>query len=499
MPNNLALYKLIVDTTNECVWMIDEFNKTSFVNNKMIDVLGYSEDEMLGKSLFDFMDKDGIELAKKNLERNANGFSELHEFKFQHKKGNDVWTQINTSPIIVDGVNKGSLAMVTDITAKKAEEIEESEIQRNYRSLFEDCPVPIWDEDFSEVKIRLDKLKEKGITDIYKHFRNNLADLAYCAEGLVINDVNQAVVELNDADSKEQMLSGFKELTNRKSIGYAMEQMEAIFNGDTSFQQEVELLTFSGQTRHVLMKWTVVKGFEKTYKKVYLTTTDFTDRILEENQFLKNTNKEKEILLKEIHHRVKNNLQIIMSLLNLQSRSIDDLETKDLFNVSIGRIQSMSIVHQLLYQSDDFSKIEFRDYLERLVYPLISSIKGDNCQVEFKIDVESVVLNINTSIPLGLIITELITNSLKHGIKQCTGEISISMRNIENNKYLLEIGDNGENFPPDFDINKTETLGLQLVTSLVEQLSGTIERDATKSGTHYIILFEEIEDNSMKR
>ncbi|HIP32106.1 MAG TPA: PAS domain S-box protein [Crocinitomicaceae bacterium] len=499
MLNNSTLYKLIIDTTNEGVWMIDEFNKTNFVNNKMIDVLGYSEDEMLGKNLFDFMDNDGIELAKKNLERNANGISELHEFKFKNKNGDDVWTQLNTSPIIINGVNKGSLAMVTDITARKAKEIEESEIHRNYRSLFEDCPVPIWDEDFSEVKCRIDALRRKGIIDFKKHFENNLGDLVYCAQGLVINDVNKAVVELNEAKDKAHVLRSYAELATRETLRYTIDQLVAISENKTTYQHEVKLKTFGGNYRHVLMKWTVVKGYEKTYKKVYLTTIDFTDRIIEENQFLKNTNKEKETLLKEIHHRVKNNLQIIMSLLNLQSRSIDDLETKDLFNVSIGRIQSMSIVHQLLYQAENFSKIEFRDYLERLVYPLISSIKGDGCQIEFKIDVENVVLNINTSIPLGLIITELITNSLKHGIKQCTGEISISMRNTENNKYLLEIGDNGDNFPSDFDINKTETLGLQLVTSLVEQLSGTISRDNSKSGTHYKITFEEVEDNSMKK
>ena len=310
--------------------------------------------------------------------------------------------------------------------------------------------------------------------------------------------MNQAVVELNEANSKEQMIADYKTLGTRKSLGYAKEQIIAVVNGETSFRQEVELKTFKGNIIHALMNWTVVKGYEEDYKRVYLTTIDLTDKIIEENRFLHKTNKEKEILLKEIHHRVKNNLQIIMSLLNLQSRNILDEDTKNLFEVSVARVQSMSIVHELLYQSKDFEKIDYHEYLKVLIEPLIESMKPQDKEVEIELNVVDVTLNVGTSIPLGLVINEIVTNSLKHGIKDPKGKIYIKMLDLNNGQFQLSIGDDGIGLPKNIDVEETETLGLQLVSSLVEQLDGQLTLDATLKGTHYVLIFKELLDTSMK-
>ncbi len=498
MTNKPDLYKLIIETANEGVWVIDESNNTTFTNAKMNSILGYDDNEMYGRNLFSFMDEKGEKLAKENLKKGDYDVSKTLEFVFLHKNNSTIWTEINTSPIIQDGRYFGALAMVTDITMKRNREQEELVINRNYRSLFEDSPVPIWDEDFSEVKNRIEEIRRKGVVDFRRYFDENIHDLLYCVEGLKVNDVNQAVIELNEADSKEQMLSEYKSLGTRKSLGYAKEQVIAVANSETSFQQEVELKTFKGNIRHALMKWTVVKGYEENYKRVYLTTVDLTDKIIKENKFLHRTNKEKEVLLKEIHHRVKNNLQIIMSLLNLQSRSILDDNTKSLFEISVARIQSMSIVHELLYQSKDFERIDYGDYLKVLISPLVQSIKPQDKEVKIDLVVNDITLNVGTSIPLGLIINEIITNSLKHGIKESTGRIYIEMLKLDNGKYQLSIGDNGVGLPSDFDVNETETLGLQLVSSLADQLQADLTTDDSKKGTHYILVFEELLDNSMR-
>lgn len=485
------IYKLIIETANEGIWMIDAENKTNFVNQKMAELLGCSIESMIGKTLFEFMDEAGIIQAQENLKRGKDGLAEAHEFRFVKSNGEDLWTHINTSPIIVDGIYKGALAMVTDTTCKKLEEEQSIENARLYKSLFDDSPIPIWDEDFSEIKNYLDNLKSSGVKDIRTYFEENEERIIECSSLLKVNNLNQAVVELNEADSKEHILNDFRSLLSRKSADYAIRQFEAIARGDKTCEFDAELRTFGGNLRHVHLKWTVVRGYEHNYKRVYLTTTDVTKRILAENALLKNSNKEKELLLKEIHHRVKNNLQIITSLLKLQTNSIEDQRTIDLFEVSLHRINSMALVHELLYQSDDFSQINYGKYIKTLTTPLVDSLKQQDADIKLNIDIQdNVALNINTSIPLGLLINEIITNSLKHGI-QSDGEIYINITNDGNNQYTLCIGDNGKGYDSNFDAENSNSLGLQLVNSLTEQLSGNINRDLSKAGTHYIIQFEE--------
>jgi len=368
---------------------------------------------------------------------------------------------------------------------------------RHYKSLFDDCPVPIWDEDFSKIKEYIENLKSQGVVDIRSHFETQPKALEECASLLIVNDINQAVLDLNEATSKEHMLNNFTDLISEKSPRYVIDQFVAIANDEHSCEFDAELITFSGIKRHVHLKWTVVQGFEKNYGKVYLTTTDVTKRIIAENLLLQHSNKEKELLLKEIHHRVKNNLQIVTSLLNLQSNSIEDQKTKSLFEISLHRIKSMALVHELLYQSKDFSQINYGSYLERLIHPLIESMNPAGSSISLVIEAENISLNINTSIPLGLLINEIITNSLKRGFEvNQTGEIYLRLHNDGQSNFELFIGDNGNGYDNNFIIENADSLGLQLIHSLTEQLSGTISRDCSLLGTHYCVKFKELPSSS---
>lgn len=490
------IYKLIIETANEGIWVIDESNITTFVNQTMADMLGCSPERMVGRSMFEYMDEEGLSIAKRNVAKRRQGIKESHEFKLIGFEGRVVWTQMSTSAFIKDGIYKGALAMVTDITEKRAREDLRKENHLNYISLFEDSPVPIWDEDFSQVKLFIDQLKLKGIVNMREYFTAYPDELDKCTKLLVVNNINKAVVELNEADSKEHVMNHFRELINSRSREYAILQMEAIARNETTCQFDAELSTFKGNTRYVNFKWTVVKGHEKDYKKVYLSTTDLTDRIIDENLKLQHSNREKAVLLKEIHHRVKNNLQIISSLLNLQSRSFEDEGMKELYDMSLTRIQSMAMVHELLYRSDNFSRIDYKKYLERLVNPLIEAMKDDRAEVEFDLQVNEIELNINTSIPLGLLINEILTNSLKHGLKNVDqGKIYVAIETNNDGRFVLKIGDNGVGFVSSHNFEESETLGLQLISSLVEQLGGEMERRNDLKGTHYIITFEELPQN----
>lgn len=204
--------------------------------------------------------------------------------------------------------------------------------------------------------------------------------------------------------------------------------------------------------------------------------------------------KEKETLLKEVHHRVKNNLQTVSSLLSLQSRSIADVKIKNLIKSSQNRVISMAMVHEMLYMRDDISKIEYKSYVQELGEYLVRSVKGADNNVRLKIDIPDIQLGIDTAIPLGLLINEAITNALKYGIRDDeAGEIHIALRKEAEQDYVLNIGDNGAGFPEMVTHKNTKSLGLKLIYNLTRQLKGSIIRDLSKKGTNYIVRFREIE------
>ncbi len=202
---------------------------------------------------------------------------------------------------------------------------------------------------------------------------------------------------------------------------------------------------------------------------------------------------EKETLLKEIHHRVKNNLQTVSSLLSLQSRNIEDVDMKSLIKSSQNRVISMAMVHEMLYMRDDLSKIEYKSYVKELSEYLIRSLKGRENNIKLKLNIEDVKLGIDTAIPLGLLINEAITNALKYGIKDdAEGEIHIELRQENYRDYILSIGDNGVGIPEKVNFKSSKSLGLKLIHNLARQLRGTITRDHSKKGTNYIVRFREI-------
>ena len=456
-------------------------------------MLDEDEEKIIGRHFRYYTFPEDENAITEMHERRQLGDSDGYELRLKDKNGNAVWVFVNASPLMDGDIFLGSLAMLSNITPQKIKEQKRIEQERRYRSLFEDSPVPIWEEDFSDVKKYIDTLKEKGITNFRKHFENDLNAVIECSALLKVNDVNKAVLDLNEAPSKEYMLANFTALTDANSSEYAISQFVAIANGEKSCEFDAELRTFNNNLVHVHMKWTVVKGYESSYEKVYLSTTDLTDRIKAENTTLRKSNEQKVLLLKEIHHRVKNNLQIITSLLKLQANSIESEATIGLFEVSLHRINSMALVHDLLYRSEDFSKINYGQYLELLVTPIIDSMKSPNAIIDLSIDAQDISLNINTSIPLGLLINEIVTNSMKHGFKdRKKGEISVLLQKDSNDSFKLSIGDNGIGFEKNIDIEQAETLGLQLVTSLAEQLMGEAERCQEKPGTHYCIRFMEL-------
>jgi len=204
--------------------------------------------------------------------------------------------------------------------------------------------------------------------------------------------------------------------------------------------------------------------------------------------------KEKEVLLKEIHHRVKNNLQTIVSLLNLQSRYIEDKQALDVFKSSQERVRAMALIHEKLYESSDLSKIDFREYIQSLITSLLDSHYLNPGQIKLNMHVEDIELDIGRAIPLGLIISELVSNSLRHAFPyNKKGELQINLKasEIEEYDYTLIVGDNGIGLPEDLDIKNSNTLGMVLINALTKQLRGALDINR-KEGTTFTINFKKL-------
>ncbi len=223
---------------------------------------------------------------------------------------------------------------------------------------------------------------------------------------------------------------------------------------------------------------------------------DISERREAENK-IKFSLQEKEVLLKEVHHRVKNNMQVISSLLNLQSGYIKNDEYKTMFNESRNRIKSMALVHEKLYRSDDLTKIDIADYIRSIANSLYNFYGASRGRISLKISVNEIALDINTAIPCGLIINELLSNSLKHAFpKEQAGEIVIKFEQLTPDngpgEYELIVGDNGVGIPDGLDIMNVSSLGMQLIVNLANhQLNGNLELKKTH-GTEFLVRFKEL-------
>ncbi len=353
-------YRDLIELLNEGIWTIDTNSNTTFVNQRMADILQYSREEMLGKNLFFFMDEKEVKVTKKYLKRRQRGIKEQHEFEFLRKDGSKCYALMETSPILnEDGIYVGALAGVLDITDRK---LAQKELEKTR----------------DELELRV---KERTI------------DL---------------------------------EVINEK------------------LQEEI---------------------------------------------------KEKGVLLQEINHRVKNNIQIIASLLKIQSDRIDNPKYIDLFKDSENRVNSIAIAHEKLYQSENLADLNLESYFKSLALNLYQSYNVDPKKIDLVVNIEDdVTLNVDLAIPCGLILNELVSNSIKHAfqkIKISSGKkIEIILKQRDDNMVTLIVKDNGLGLPKNFDINKSKTLGLQLIKNLTEhQLDGKLIY-TRKKGTEFQIIFK---------
>lgn len=349
--------------------------------------------------------------------------------------------------------------------------------------------------EFSPEKIQTQVEQLKTSNTILKEHDEQLQrfiDNAPAAIAMFDNEMNYISASMRwieDYNLKEQELRGkshydiFPEVTDELKEVHQRCLHGAVEHGEGKF------IRMKGNVQWI--KWEVQPWYlpSDDIGGIIIFSEDITRQKQIENS-LKESLYEKEVLLKEIHHRVKNNLQIISSLLNLQETYVkENLTAINVLQESQNRVLSMAIIHEMLCQSKNLSQINFTHYIKNLVSTLFSSY-GTGSNISTTINVENIYLNIETAVPCGLIISELVSNSLKYAFPHKKGRITISLK-AHDKKYELIIGDDGIGFPEELDFkNIGSSLGLKLVNSLVNQLDGTIKLDRNQ-GTKYTIQFTE--------
>lgn len=265
--------------------------------------------------------------------------------------------------------------------------------------------------------------------------------------------------------------------------------MHNVLSGEFKSDLELECARNDGEQIYTMMATAPLLNVDNNIQGVMATFADISDMIMAEKQ-IKASLEEKEVLLREIHHRVKNNLQIISSLMSLQSEYTEEPETLKMFQESKNRIRSMALIHEKLHQSGDMAHIDFGEYLKSLVEMLSIFHKEKKDDVKVNLNCEDVFLEIDTAISMGLIVNELVSNCFKHAFPlERKGEIEINLSKMSEG-YLLEVADDGVGLPEGFDLEKTGTLGLLIVQTLSLQLRGSLEIK-TDNRTSFCLSFQE--------
>jgi len=260
--------------------------------------------------------------------------------------------------------------------------------------------------------------------------------------------------------------------------------------GQTSIRLEYRFRSVDG--RYIWVESQAMLHFEADghYAGAVFSSRDVSARHQAE-EALRASLREKDVLLKEVHHRVRNNMQIISSLLNHQARLISDAAVLNMFRESQNRIRSIALVHEKLYRSTDLSRIDFADYIESLIVHLFHTLQVDAVRIAYRSELLPVDLDVTMAIPLGLIVNELVMNSLEHAFPQARrGEIFIRLERIGDGRLRLEIADNGVGLPPGVDPRQSASLGWQIVQMLIEQIGGSLET-RSEAGTSVAITFNE--------
>jgi PAS domain S-box-containing protein len=513
LRDNERKYRHFIESTHEGVWELDPETRTRFVNPRMAELLGYSADEMIGMPLDDFMDDEARALAAERVERRRAGISESHDGKFLRKDGSPLWVRLETNPLTDEnGEFVGMLAMVADITERRQAEQDQqflltlSELltianepsaarhaaahQLGTHLGVHECLFVEFDLERQRALIgdswRADPTQPRAATYPLGDVHATLADLRKGRSSIVHDTQKDPRTRSDYPRSREPLgLAAFIAVPMHKEGNLTAALMVTSQKPRIWSQREISLTQAAVERASLcverLQSMAALRDMSKELER----------RVDARTRELKAALKEKEVLLKEIHHRVKNNLQVISSMLNLQAMHIPDEASQQVFAESQGRVQSIALVHETLYESEDLSSVNFADYINTLVTTVMQAQSSPERNIATMIDADGVRLPVGSAIPCGLIINELVTNSLKHAFpNRSAGVIRVSLHNQPSGVVEMIVADDGVGLPAELDPSRVSSLGLDLVYTFAEQLGAAIEVQR-RNGTAFRFEFQD--------
>lgn len=484
--------RLLENSPNGVIILTDE--RIRYLNFAACELLGVDdEDELYDKSFLTFFDKETKQSLKIDLMEIRNGQEiEYREVRLHNKK--DEILDIGIKSILTVYENKPSIQVTLNNVGTRNQLVQEQMRIRLIEEINTALKAEIAGHKQTQAKLEKErrnateqKAKLESIFNSTENLMMWTLDVNYHITGMNKNFATWMNDQFDEKVSIEDNI--MKVLEPHLDEDLYQGQLRAFENGFKGRPQQFE---FALKNRRNETTW--LQAFlnpvymDGKLEELSCLLYDNTER-KEFDRRIRDSLKEKEVLLQEVHHRVKNNLQVISSILNLQSSYVKDEKTLEVLRESQQRIKSMSFLHETIYRTADFSKLEFTNYLRSIASNLIQSYRTSDVQIEFVDNMETVFLNLDQSIPCGLIVNELVSNALKYAFRgKKKGKLKITLNEKEGVVTLI-IADDGVGLPKDFNYDKTDSLGIQLVYALTEQLDAKMDV-ANKKGASFSIVFK---------
>jgi PAS domain S-box-containing protein len=514
-------FRLAIEAAPTGMLMIDPRGTILLVNAEIERIFGYQRDELVGQPL-EILLPERFRALHPELRRSfanspqARVMAAGRDLFGRRRDGSEVVVEIGLNPIAT-GSGRFVLASIVDVTERKTIEADRTrllgtlrglargledrverqtvdirESEASYRTLFDDSPIALWEADFSGVKRWLVDLQASGVSDLRRYLTDHPDLVAAAATHVKIRRHNRRALELFDAPDSSTLMDELRRTQGTAGLEHFRDQMLAMLEGRVSYDATIERHTLSGRQIFMSLRVVIVTGHESTWSRLVGSMTDITANTLAERR-LRTALDHQETLVKEIHHRVKNNLAVISSLFFLESTHASEPRTIEMLEESRRRVRSMALVHETLYRSDQVDEVAFDEYVRALAEEIFSTYKSHAVNVRLDTDIEPFTLGIDQAGPCGLILNELLTNAFKHAFPDGrSGTIAVSLRETNGDCHLV-VSDDGVGLPQEMQFGDT-SLGLRLIRSLARQLRATVIFERTEPGTTVRIVLSDPHD-----